>query len=172
MATSAPQRQKHISRHDARRKAFELLFELEQHPGLDTAEALERSFEPDIAAAYLTDVDKEGYVAGAVDAENQKFISSVVLAVTQNLSAIDTELARYPIDWSFDRLGRVERVLLRMALAEMAVVGTPEKIVINEIVELAKQYADEEAAKFLNGILGSAVANIEAMRASLTGNST
>ena len=48
-------------------------------------------------------------------------------------------------------------------------VGTADKVAINEVIELAKQYADEEAARFINGILGSAVANIDHLRASLKG---
>ena len=60
----------------------------------------------DIAAAYLTDEDKEGYVAGAVDSKVQLFIRSLVMAVTDNMPALDAELSRYPIDWSFDRLRR------------------------------------------------------------------
>jgi N utilization substance protein B len=71
------------------------------------------------------------------------------------------------VDWSYDRLGQTERVLLCLALAEMACVGTAEKVAINECIELAKMYADEEAARFINGMLGSAVGNIEQLKASL-----
>lgn len=156
-----------LSRRDARRKAFELLFELEQHPGLTAREAVERSFEPEVEVNYLSDEDAEGYAAGRADNRTQQFISSLVVAAADHRGVLDNELARYPVDWSYDRLGQTERVLLRLALAEIVFVGTEHKVVINEIIEMAKLYADEDAARFLNGMLGSAVGNIEAFKASL-----
>jgi transcription antitermination factor NusB len=166
-AASAP-RVKALSRRDARRKAFELLFELEQHPGLSADAAVERSFDPEVAQHYFSDEDHEGYVAGRAEAGTQQFIRELVLAAVTHQAALDHELARYPVDWSYDRLGQTERVLLRLALAEMACVGTAEKVAINECIELAKLYADEEAARFINGMLGSAVGNLERFRASLS----
>ncbi len=167
-ASRKPARVKPLSRRECRRKAFELLFELEQHPGLAGTAALTRSFEAEIASNYATDADAEGYVAGIADADAQRFIEELVMAVDGHRAALDQELMRYPHAWSYDRIGLVERVLLRMALAEIAVMGTAEKVVINEGVELAKMYADEEAAKFINGILGSVVTNIDRIKVSLT----
>jgi N utilization substance protein B len=159
-APGKPRRSAPLSRRDSRRKAFELLFELEQHPGTSAASLLERSFDPELAALYAVDEDAEGYAAGLADAAAEDYIRE----------ALDAELAKYPHDWSYDRIGIVERVLLRLTLAEIACVGTADKVAINEAIELAKQYADDEAARFVNGILGSAVANINHLKASLKGS--
>jgi N utilization substance protein B len=169
-APGKPRRSAPLSRRDSRRKAFELLFELEQHPGTSAASLLERSFDPELAALYAVDEDAEGYAAGLADAAAEDYIRKLVHAAADNREALDAELAKYPHDWSYDRIGIVERVLLRLTLAEIACVGTADKVAINEAIELAKQYADDEAARFVNGILGSAVANINHLKASLKGS--
>ncbi len=60
------------------------------------------------------------------------------------------------VDWNIDRLARVDRAILRLALGElMGGTGTPPGVVINEAVELAHRYSTEESGRFINGILGS-----------------
>lgn len=168
------------ARHRARRKAFELLFELEQHPGLTPGGALVRTFaDPDVLATYAVDEDSEGYAlvpAQALPGDGfvlarqaepmRRFVSELIEAVTLHRLAIDAELARYPEDWSFERIGLAERILLRLAVAEIAFIGTAYKVVINEILELAKDYCQDEAVPFINGILGGVVQNIERLRES------
>jgi transcription antitermination protein NusB len=191
------------SRRLARRKAFELLFELEQHPGLDAPHILERSFShPDVLEVYAVDEDADGYVVVPVvripppeptaatplvikrgrllpapvrpdivklapQAEGiRHFVSELVMAVVTNRKAIDTELSKYPEDWSFDRIGRSERILLQLAVAEMVYLGTSYKVVIDEILDIAKLYAQEDATRFINGILGAVVRNLPALRQS------
>lgn len=168
------------ARHRARRKAFELLFELEQHPGLTAAMALERTFsDPEVLETYSVDEDLEGYalVPAAPSPGDrfelagharpmQRFVTELVEAVTAHLRQIDLELARYPEDWSYERIGLAERILLRLAVAEMAFIGTGHKVVINETLELAKDYCQEEAVPFINGILGGVVSNLGRLRES------
>jgi N utilization substance protein B len=56
-------------------------------------------------------------------------------------------------DWQFSRLPRVDRDILRIAVAELLYLEIPAKIAINEAVELAKRYSDEEGYRFINGVL-------------------
>jgi N utilization substance protein B len=170
------------SRRLARRKAFELLFELQQHPGLNTARILERSFaDPDVLEVYSTDEDGDGYVVvpirisdeGAVTVSPQAegirhFVCELVTAVTTHTQQIDTELSKYPEDWSYERIGTAERILLQLAVAEMVFLGTSYKVVIDEILDIAKLYAQEDATRFINGILGAVVRNLPALRQSTT----
>ena len=58
-------------------------------------------------------------------------------------------------DWSFDRLSILEQTILLIAFQEILVNETPKAIVINEAVTLAKKYCDEDAYKFINGVLGA-----------------
>jgi len=167
-------------RRSARRKAFEILFELEQHPGLSAAAALERNFsDPDALEAYASDEDSEGYVVvpAKPDASGsfqlsekasglRRFCTELVEAVDRHRDSIDNELAKHPQHWSFERIGTAERALLRLAVAEMAYIGTAYKVVINEVLDLAKDYTAEEAVGFMNGILGAVVRNLDELRES------
>ena len=154
-----------LSRRQSRRKAFELLFELEQHPGLSLATILERSFhDPEVQLAYARDEDGEGYVSGPLDPTAQLYISELLHAVYDHAAELDAELAKYPHDWSYERIGVPERVLLKLALAEMVYLGTSYKVVINEALDLAKMYAQDEARRFINGILGAVVKRLDELR--------
>lgn len=72
----------------------------------------------------------------------------------EKLDKIITDLA---IDWPLERIGKVDRSILRLALQEINMQETPVSVIINEAVELAKKYSSPEAAKFINGILGTYV---------------
>ena len=153
---------KQVTRRQSRRKAFELLFELEQHPGLTCAQILERTFtDPDVIELCVLDEDDDGYVSGPLTDAAQLFIRELVEAVCEHKQDLDAELAKYPHDWSYDRIGCTERVLLRLALAEMIHLGTSHKVVINEALDLSKLYAQDDARRFINGILGAVVRNLE-----------
>jgi N utilization substance protein B len=78
------------------------------------------------------------------------------------MEELDRMLASYPHDWSYERIGTTERALLRLALAEILFLGTAHKVVINEVLDLAKLYSQPESVKFINGILGAAVAELKA----------
>lgn len=67
----------------------------------------------------------------------------------------DETITSLAIDWPLERIGKVDRAILRLALAELRLRETPSSVVINEAVELAKKYSGGEAAKFVNGILGA-----------------
>jgi N utilization substance protein B len=156
---------KGLSRRQSRRKAFELLFELNYRPELCAETILHRTFEDlDVQDLHLIDEDDDGYVAGSLDASARLFITELVHAVKEHEDELDQELAHYPHDWSYDRIGVAERVLLQLALAEMVYLGTSYKVVINETLDMAKLYAQEEARRFINGILGAAVRNLDEIR--------
>lgn len=156
---------KAIGRRKSRRKAFELLFELEQHPSETPESILERTFNnPEVSDLYTTDEDHDGYVTSKFDDASECFIRELVLAVTSHKADLDHELRKHPHDWSFERMGIPERVLLRLAVAEMVYLGTSYKVVINEALDLTKMYAKDEARKFINGILGAVVKNLPSLQ--------
>ncbi|NJK34426.1 MAG: transcription antitermination protein NusB [Oscillatoriales cyanobacterium SM2_2_1] len=68
-------------------------------------------------------------------------------------SPIDETLSQAMVDWQLNRLAHLDRDLLRLAVAEMHYLQVPHNIVINEIVELAKQYSSEDGYRFINGVL-------------------
>ena len=75
-------------------------------------------------------------------------------AVIEHAAVLDTRITSAADDWTADRLGAVERNVLRVALEELDEGQVPVEVVLDEAVSLAKRYASEDAAKLVNGILG------------------
>ena len=78
-------------------------------------------------------------------------------AVTEHAAALDDRITSASDDWTADRLGAVERNVLRVALEELDEGEVPVEVVLDEAVTLAKRYASEDAARLVNGILGKLV---------------
>ena len=78
-------------------------------------------------------------------------------AVTEHAPTLDARITSASDDWTADRLGAVERNVLRVALEELDEAEVPVEVVLDEAVTLAKRYASEDAARLVNGILGRLV---------------
>ena len=78
-------------------------------------------------------------------------------AVTEHATELDSRITSASDDWTADRLGAVERNVLRVALEELDEGEVPVEVVLDEAVTLAKRYASEDAARLVNGILGRLV---------------
>jgi len=78
-------------------------------------------------------------------------------AVTERAGVLDARITSASDDWTADRLGAVERNVLRVALEELDEGEVPVEVVLDEAVTLAKRYASEDAARLVNGILGKLV---------------
>ena len=81
---------------------------------------------------------------------------ALVLArkVADRAPELDRRITDAAEDWTADRLGTIERNILRIALVELDGTEVPDEVAVNEAVELAKRYASDEAARLVNGILG------------------
>jgi N utilization substance protein B len=75
-------------------------------------------------------------------------------AVIERAEELDRQITEAAEEWTADRLGTVERNVLRIAIHEIESGEVPPEVAIDEAVRLAKRYATEEAAKLVNGILG------------------
>jgi len=85
------------------------------------------------------------------DFANQLFEGAV-----QNLKEIDKIIQRHAKNWRLSRMAAVDRNVLRLAVYEfLSVCKTPETVVINEALEIAKKFSTHESAQFVNGILDS-----------------
>jgi N utilization substance protein B len=78
-------------------------------------------------------------------------------AVTEHAAALDARITSASDEWTADRLGAVERNVLRVALEELDEGSVPVEVVLDEAITLAKRYASEDAARLVNGILGKLV---------------
>jgi transcription antitermination protein NusB len=124
-----------VSRRQARRAAFVLLYQLDVREGsLD-----------ELYAQYSRDTREQipEYTREAVD------------GASGMLRILDRRLDSAIQGWSIDRLGAVERAILRLALWELTErPDVPAEVAIDEAVELAKRYASAEASGLINGVLG------------------
>ena len=124
-----------------RELAFKLMYETEMQKQLDTNQ-LEIFFEnneieEDDVKFYLTDI--------RVGTEkNKEEIEGLIIKNLKN-------------NWTLDRISKINLSLIKIAIYEMLYKNLPYKVAINEVVELAKKYSDENAPQFINGILASVV---------------
>ncbi len=94
--------------------------------------------------------------------DDTDFIKNVVKGVSGREKDLDEELQPVAPEWPIDQIARMDRTLLRMGLYELKYgEGVPPKVVINEAVELAKAFGSENSSKFVNGVLGTLLRQIE-----------
>lgn len=91
----------------------------------------------------------------------KEFVRSLVRGTEEHQEKIDQLIEQYSKDWKLDRMAAVDRNLLRLAIYEILYMpDIPSAVSINEAVELAKIYGSDESAKFVNGILGNLVRQV------------
>jgi N utilization substance protein B len=88
---------------------------------------------------------------------NQRVVQDYALSMVQTLNEraqeIDEILEASLVDWQLTRVAQIDRVILKIAVAEIRFLEVPERVAINEAVELAKRYSTEDGHKFVNGVL-------------------
>ncbi len=84
------------------------------------------------------------------------FVRQLVKGVDSHVSDIDKVLQPLAPEWPLDQIARMDRLVLRIGAYELLYeTDTPDKVVINEAVELAKAFGGDNSSKFINGVLGS-----------------
>lgn len=121
--------------------------------------ALQALFELDTTTHRLDDVIDERIAYGRPDEHGARFLRWLVGGVVQNRETLDMLISTYAPEWPVDQLAIIDRNILRMALFEIGSqeTDTPPKVVINEAVELAKEFGGDSSPRFINGVLGSAL---------------
>jgi N utilization substance protein B len=89
----------------------------------------------------------------AVSADERAFAGGLVRAVASNAAQLDADLSEVTTNWRLERLGAIERSVLRLGAAELTKRETPPRVVIKEAVRLAERFGSEESARFVNGVL-------------------
>jgi N utilization substance protein B len=92
-------------------------------------------------------------LASLFEGEPDAFASTLAAAVADAAGALDERVTAASEGWPADRLGTLERNILRIGVYELEEGTVPPEVAINEAVVLAKRYASEEAARLVNGIL-------------------
>ncbi|MGF1517306.1 MAG: transcription antitermination factor NusB [Nodosilinea sp.] len=85
--------------------------------------------------------------------EIEAFALELISHVAKHQTQVDALLDEAMVAWNLKRLPRIDRDILRLAVVEMNYLGTPDRVAINEAVELAKRYSDDDGFRFINGVL-------------------
>jgi N utilization substance protein B len=89
----------------------------------------------------------------AVTPDERKFATGLVRAVAAHLPDLDAGLSEVTTNWRLERIGAIERSVLRLGAGELGSHQTPPRVVIKEAVRLAERFGSEESARFVNGVL-------------------
>ncbi len=131
-----------MSRKTAREAAFKTIFEIPFHE-IETAS--------DIINYTVQSQD------GKLNSSDRDYYVSVTTTCYEKLDDIDSKIIPALKTWTIDRISKVNLSILRLALCEiMYIDDIPYQVSINEAIELAKKFSDDEAPAFINGVLGTA----------------
>lgn len=147
-----------MTRRELREHCFKMLFCMNFYPAEEAKEQLEQYFEmpeedettPEGGSQILHQVDMEE--------KDHAYLLKKTGAVAADLEKLDARINEVAQGWKTSRMGRAELTILRLALYEMRYDDEiPEKVAINEAVELAKKFGGEDAPSFINGVLAKLV---------------
>jgi N utilization substance protein B len=129
------------SRHRSRQRALQVLFLWDQR-----RQPVEEAIDSFYATLSSEEEDPERTPA-------DEFMESLVRGTSDHAEEIDRRIAGKSEHWRLERMPAVDRNILRLAVFEMREVGTPAPVVIDEALELARQFAGDESVSFINGVL-------------------
>ena len=86
--------------------------------------------------------------------EEADYMERMFKGVSENMSRLDADIAAHLRGWTLERLSRVDLAILRLGAYELMLREVSARVVINEAVELGKQFGGDDSAAFINGILG------------------
>ncbi len=128
------------ARHRSRRRALQILFEWDMRGGL---------IESAVQHYYDSLFSEESETRPKAD----KFMEELVNGTVSNANIIDKQIESKAEHWRLERMPVVDRNILRLAIYELSTNTLPAPIVIDEALELARQFSGDESVSFINGIL-------------------
>jgi N utilization substance protein B len=131
-----------MSRREARKAVFELLFETEFNSDRTPPEVL-----------ALAREDR--------DLGDDDYVEKTYLGAVEKVGVLDVLLSKFSRGWKTDRMSRVSRAVLRLCTYELLYTDVPANVALNEAVELTKKFDDPKARAFVNGVLNSIKNEIE-----------
>lgn len=120
---------------------FKLIYSLE----------VQKSFEDEDIELFFEDMELESN-----QVKNQ--IKEDITSIINNRKELENQISNnLKSDWKIERISKVNIALLKLAIYEMIYKKVPYKVVINEVVELAKKYGEDSSSSFINGVLATVV---------------
>lgn len=143
---SALEKEKHRkpSRRQIRSLIFHLLYAAESHDYDSSVDALIEN----LNRGYDSNIAKDGPIA------------TTVTWIVEHRNDLDQEYIRFFENWQFERISVATKLILRFAMWELLQTDTDPRIIINEAVELAKCFAEDDAYRFINGVLDQATKDL------------
>jgi len=130
-----------MNRSQKREFAFKLLFQIE----------VQKETNEEAINLYLENNE-------ITDEEAKEYIANIANGVNTNVSTIESIIEKnIKEEWKLERISKINLALLKLAIYEIKYSELPYKVVINEVVELAKKYGEESSQSFINGVLASVV---------------
>ncbi len=134
-----------MSRRQARERALQVLYQIDVG-GADAATAF-RYMDEDFGTLK----------------DSEEFARRLVYGTVENLAPIDQVIVAVSKEWNINRMAKVDRNIMRLALYEMLYCeDIPKNVSVNEAVELGKIFGGEDSGRFINGILGRVIENLNA----------
>ena len=113
-------------------------------------------YQIDINRKQNIDYSVEEIIRENLDIDNE-FVRDIVYGVITYESDIIKEANKYMKDWSIERIDKTGAAILKMAIYELKYTDTPPIVVINEAIELAKKYSDDDVRKMINAVLAKMI---------------
>lgn len=133
-----------MSRKTAREAAFKTIFEIPFHTNETPSDVINFGTKyEEYKLSSQSDID---------------YYVDVVSVCFENIDDIDRKISLFLKDWTIDRISKVNLSILRLAICEITYIDDiPYQVSINEAIELAKKFSDDDAPSFINGVLASAI---------------
>jgi len=125
------------SRHKSRERALQILF---------SWDARKQPVDEAIDAYFDT-------IFSGEHAKHDAFASALVRGAVEHAGELDARISRHAEHWRLERMPAVDRNILRLAVFELTFEGTPAAVAIDEAIELARKFSNDESAQFVNGVL-------------------
>lgn len=113
----------------------------------------------------VVEIFDELMVEAKLEDKYLEFARNLYDIIIKNAESLDDQIKELASNWELERIATIDRIILRIALAEINFMpDIPEKVAINEAIELAKLYSTNESGSFVNGILDAAIVNPDRAR--------
>ena len=131
-----------MNRTESREAAFKLLYSMQISPDDDIQEQID---------LFLSSED-------IIDSEAIRYINDTVKGINNNNAMIEKQISEnIKKDWTIARISKVDLTLLKIGIYEILYTDIPFKVVVNEVVKIAKKYGDDSSSSFINGVLASII---------------
>ena len=147
-----------MTRSNAREIVAHLIFEMNF-----TADSAQQIVDTTMAPEYYESLGQETDIyAERPGPKQMEYINDCVAGIKEKQAELDGYIEKYAINWSVNRISKVARAILHVAIYEALYIDdVPVSAAINEAVELTRKYEDEDVVSFVNGILGSFARELE-----------